>query len=69
MNEVSDELITSYAQARAEYGEKKKFKKISWVSTCEYDSDVGFKIKLNPDMKPYLFHWRSRFLKVKWVHI
>ena len=61
MNEVSDELITSYAQARAEYGEKKKFKKISWVSTCEYDSDVGFKIKLNPDMKPYLLKLKDNY--------
>ena len=50
-----------YAEARAEYGSKKKFKKISWVSFCEYDSDVGFAIKLNQDMKPYLLGLQNNY--------
>lgn len=58
---VSDELMGSYAEARAEFGENKKFKKINWVSFCEYDSDVGFAIKLNSDMKPYLLNLKERY--------
>ena len=61
IDNVSDELITSYAEARAEYGERKKFKKISWVSFCEYDSEIGFAIKLNQDMKPYLLNLKERY--------
>lgn len=61
IDSISDELITSYAEARAEYGSKKKFKKISWVSFCEYDSDVGFAIKLNQDMKPYLLGLQNNY--------
>lgn len=58
---VSDELMGSYAEARADFGEKKKFKKINWVSFCEYDSEVGFAIKLNSDMKPYLLNLKERY--------
>lgn len=58
---VTDELMTSYAEARAEYGAKKKFKKINWVSFCEYDSDIGFAIKLNSDMMPYLLNLKERY--------
>ena len=61
MDDISDELMTSYAEARAEYGSKKKYKKISWVSFCEYDSDVGFAIKLNQDMKPYLLGFQNNY--------
>ena len=61
MDDISDELMTSYAKARAEYGSKKKYKKISWVSFCEYDSDVGFAIKLNQDMKPYLLGFQNNY--------
>ena len=61
INTVSDELMGSYAEARAEYGAKKKFKKINWVSFCEYDSDIGFAIKLNSDMKPYLLNLRQNY--------
>ena len=61
IDNISDELITSYAEARAEYDSKKKFKKISWVSFCEYDSDAGFAIKLNQDMKPYLLELKNNY--------
>ena len=61
IDSVSDELMSSYAEARAEQGERKKFKKINWVSFCEYDSAVGFAIKLNSDMKPYLLNLKERY--------
>lgn len=61
IDNVSDELMGSYAEARADYGSKKKFKKINWVSFCEYDSDIGFAIKLNSDMKPYLLNLKERY--------
>ena len=61
MDNISDELMTSYAEARVECGSKKKYKKINWVSFCEYDSDVGFAIKLNQDMKPYLLGFKNNY--------
>lgn len=61
IDSVSDELIGSYVEARADYGAKKKFKKINWVSFCEYDADIGFAIKLNSDMKPYLLNLKERY--------
>ena len=61
IDNVSDELIGSYVEARTDYGAKKKFKKINWVSFCEYDSFIGFAIKLNPDMKPYLLNLKERY--------
>ena len=61
IDSVSDELMGSYAEARAEYGARKKFKKINWVSFCEYDSEIGFAIKLNSDMKPYLLNLKERY--------
>lgn len=61
INDISDELMTSHAEARVETGKKVKFKKINWVSFCEYDSDYGFAIKLNPDMKPYLLNLKEKY--------
>ena len=61
IDNLSNELIGSYAEARLEHGEKKKFKKINWVSYCEYDSNVGFAIKLNSDMKPYLLNLKDKY--------
>lgn len=61
IDSVSNELMGSYAEARAEYGSRKKFKKINWVSFCEYDSEIGFAIKLNSDMKPYLLNLKDNY--------
>lgn len=61
IDSASNELMGSYAEARTEYGAKRKFKKINWVSFVEYDSDIGFAIKLNSDMKPYLLNLKERY--------
>lgn len=61
MNEISEELMVSRAEARAENGKRKKFKKINLVSFCEFDSDVGFAIKLNSDLKPYLLNLQNNY--------
>ena len=61
IDNISDELMTSRAEVRVECGSKKKYKKINWVSFCEYDSDVGFAIKLNQDMKPYLLGLQNNY--------
>ena len=61
IDKISDELIGSYAEARLDYKEKRKFKKINWVSFCEYDSEIGFAIKLNSDMKLYLLNLKEKY--------
>ncbi len=54
INDITDELLHSTVEAREEGPGRVKFKKINWVSYCEYDSNYGVAIKLNSDMKPYL---------------
>lgn len=60
---VSKELMMCQAFIRTEYKKKsrQKFKSFNVVSYCEYDSEIGFAIKLNQDMKPYLLGMKSNF--------
>lgn len=61
IDSITNEIMESHVDVRAEYGDKVKFKKISWVSFIEYQSDTGLAIKLNNDLKPYLLNLKERY--------
>lgn len=58
---ITNEIMESHVDVRAEHNEKVKFKKINWVSFIEYQSDIGLAIKLNNALKPYLLNLRERY--------
>lgn len=61
MDNVSSELLSSTLEARVN-GKNRKFKKINWVSFCEYDEEINkFVIKLNSDLREFLIGLRNNY--------
>ena len=61
MDNVSSELASSFLEAR-QFQSGKKFKKIPWVSFCEYDDEINkFVIQLNQAMKPVLIGLKNNY--------
>ena len=42
-------------------GSKVSWIEIPWYSRCEYHSDVGIALKLNPELKPFLINLKSHY--------
>lgn len=56
VEEIVDDIIRHPIQFKQVVGDKIRWVKISWTSICEYQSDFGLQITLNPVLKPYLFN-------------
>lgn len=61
IDSITNEIMESHVDVRADSAEKVKFKKINWVSFIEYQSDIGLAIKLNNDLKPYLLNLKEKY--------
>ena len=42
-------------------GKKEQWVKIPWYTRCEYHSDIGVALKLNPELEPYLINLKAHY--------
>lgn len=61
-DEITDDIIKNPVYVREErQGKTVKWIKITWVSRCEYNSDVGIVLKLNDELKPFLIKLKEHY--------
>lgn len=58
---ITDDIIKNPVFIREKNGNHVKWVKFSWVTRCEYNSDVGVSIKLNDDLKPFLVQLKEHY--------
>ena len=49
--------------------ELEKWKMLPWVSSCEYDKNIGLIIKLNDELQPYLLRLRQKYTQYSYDNI
>lgn len=61
IDDITNDILNNPVYIREEKGKKIRWIKISWVTRCEYNSDVGVLIKLNDELKPFLLNLKEHY--------
>lgn len=69
VDKIRTELLTSNVQFKQVTGRRERWVGFPWVSVCEYDSELGFSIQLNPALKPYLLSLQRSYTQYTFEEI
>lgn len=53
IDDITDDIMKKPVFIKRVSTDTVKWVKIAWVTSCEYNSDIGVYIKLNDDLKPF----------------
>ncbi len=66
---ITDDIISHPVFVYKNEGGRERWLKLPWVSVCAYDSEEGFSIKLNDDLRPYLLGLKEKYTLYSFLDI
>ncbi len=61
IGKITDEILLNPVFVKQITEKKERWVKIPWVTICEYDSDTGLILQLNPKLKPFLLNLKEHY--------
>ena len=61
IDDITDDIMKKPVFIKRVSTDTVKWVKIAWVTSCEYNSDIGVYIKLNDDLKPFLLQLKEHY--------